>query len=361
MALAALGCQQAPPEKPQPAPRPVAIETAVITSTESPRELAALEVGLVEFDPGIPADTASHIKLGIFPEIRRAEASYLPYALRETLVESNHWGPVRVLPDAESGSELLVEGTILQSDGVTLRLQVLARDATGRIWLQREYGESTGKQDYQVEQQGVRPFKDLYNQVANDLYDVLRGLDDRELQEIRQVAVLRYAQTLAPDAFEDYLSRNAEGHYTALRLPARDDPMLARIEGVKRQEHIFIDTVDEQYALLYSDMTPTYDLWRQFNREQALYREQREKRLADREAAPRGSYTRMKQTYGAFKWAKLQEQELRQLAEGFHNEVAPTSMEIEGRVVRLAGGLDERYREWRRILRQIYALETGGN
>ena len=63
---------------------------------------------------------------------------------------------------------------------------------------------------------------------------------------------------------------------------------------------------------------------------------------------------------GALEAQKMTIQELRELAEGFHNEVAPTSMEIEGRVVRLSGSLEQRYGEWRRILREIYALETGG-
>ena len=356
-----LACQQAPE---QPAattpPRPDALETAVIVRTEAPSEQAALSVGLVEFDPGIPENSASHIKLGVFPRIRRAEARYLPYALRETLVNSNHWGPVRVLPETDSGSELLVHGRIVQSDGVTLRVHITASDATGRNWLDREYGESTEESDYASGAGRARPFQDLYNQVANDLYRVLQSLDDRALAEIRQVAELRYAVDLAPDAFRGYVGTDDDGRYVVQRLPARGDPMLNRIERVKQQEYIFIDTVDEQYSLLYSDMTPTYDLWRQFNREQALYREQREERLAGREAEPKGSYSRMKQTYNAFKWSKIQEQELRELALGFHNEVAPTSMEIQGRVVRLSGSLESRYGEWRRILREIYALETGG-
>ena len=47
------------------------------------------------------------------------------------------------------------------------------------------------------------------------------------------------------------------------------------------------------------------------------------------------------------------------LAQRFNNEVQPTVMEVEGRVVRLTGDLDNQYAEWRRILRRIFELETG--
>jgi hypothetical protein len=340
--------------------RPTTMNTAAIGSTTAPEEDTAIDIGLVEFDPGIPADAAKHARQGIFPKIRRSEARYLPYALRQTLVESNHWGAVRVLPEADSSSNLLIIGTILQSDGVTLRLHIRATDSSGRLWLDQEYGESTAADDYGTDGAvDKRPFQDLYNQLANDLYQQLRLLNSGDLRQVKQLSELRYAQSLAPDAFAGYVQELPEGRYGVARLPARNDPMLERIERIRNQEYVFIDTVDDEYAALYSDMTPTYDLWRRFNREQALYQEARADRLAAREKEDKGSYAGMKQSYNAFKWAKMQEQELRELALGFHNEVAPTSMEVQGRVVRLSGSLSQRYGEWRKILRQIYEIETG--
>ena len=44
---------------------------------------------------------------------------------------------------------------------------------------------------------------------------------------------------------------------------------------------------------------------------------------------------------------------------GFDNEVAPTVLEASGKVFRLSGTLDNQYAEWRNILKQIFALETG--
>jgi hypothetical protein len=236
----------------------------------STSEAEWLDVGLEVFAPGIPIDESSHSKLGIFPEIRKAEAQYIPVLLRQALLASNAWGVVRVLPDEQSSTELLVSGKILQSNGNELAVQVSARDATGRTWLDKVYRDLATERDYPVTED-TDPFADLYRRIANDLLAFRQGLDTRELQTIRQVALIRYAASLSEDAFGDYLQQDAQGVYTLLRLPADGDPMMARVERIRSQEHLFVDTVDEQYVTLYEEMAPTYGLWRQYGREQALY------------------------------------------------------------------------------------------
>ena len=73
----------------------------------------------------------------------------------------------------------------------------------------------------------------------------------------------------------------------------------------------------------------------------------------------RGTFVAMEQTYNAYRGVKIQEQDLDEMALGFNNEVAPTLMEVSGRVFRLNGTLDSQYTEWRGILREIFSLETG--
>ena len=67
----------------------------------------------------------------------------------------------------------------------------------------------------------------------------------------------------------------------------------------------------------------------------------------------------MQQSYNAYRNFRIQEQDLDELAMGFDNETAPTIVETSGKVFRLTGTLDSQYEEWRNILRQIFALETG--
>ncbi len=326
---------------------------------QAPVAQQMLDVGLVVFDPGIPADQSSHSKLGIFPEIRKAEAQYMPVLLRNALQNANAWGVVRVLPGEQVSSELLVTGRILHSDGQYLAVQINAHDAVGRQWLDRTYLDQATASDYPVAELND-PFADLYRQIANDLLQVRRQLDARQLQSIRQVALMRYAASLSQEAFGDYLQRDAAGLYQIARLPAEGDPMMVRVERIRNQEHLFVDTVDEQYVDLYEQMAPTYNLWRQYDREQALYVVDYEQRAQDRERyGQRGSFAAMEQTYNIYKQIKVQQQDLDEMALGFNNEVAPTVMQASGRVFRLSGTLASQYDEWRDILRRIFELETG--
>jgi hypothetical protein len=320
---------------------------------------AALDVGLVIFDPGLLTAPGGELPRGVFPEIRRAEGRYLPVLLRQALVDSGAWGAVRVLPAAEFSAELLLETRILHSDGERLALEVQAVDATGRVWLDRVYTALARQAAYPVAP-GGDPFDDLYRQIANDLLARRATLDHGELQAIRRVGLLRYAADLAPEAFGDYLARDGEGYWRVERLPAQGDPMLQRVQRLREQEYRFVDTVDEQYLELREAMQHTSDLWRQYGFEQAQYMEDYQRRLSQRDSAgSRGSFAAMQQTYNAFKWSKIQQQDLRELALGFNNEVSPTVLDVSGRVFRLSGSLDAQYAEWRAILRQIFALETG--
>jgi hypothetical protein len=338
---------------------PAPVGTVALKRNKSPSGVPLLDVGIAIFDPGIPEDASTHSKLGIFPEIRRVEAQYMPVRLRDTLVESNAWGPVRVLPEPNDTTVLLITGRIEYSDGLRLVLALKAVDVTGKVWLDRVYQDQSREADYPVPV-GGDPYQHLYNQFANDLLAARNALAPEALRRIPEVAKLRYAESLSPDAFAGFLATDEQGLLTAVRLPADGDPMMARVQRIQNQEYLFIDTVDEQYLQLSQEMGPTYNLWRQYGREQAIYKEDYQRRLAARDSqGRRGTFPAMQQTYNAFKWTKIQQQDLHELAVGFDNEVAPTVLEASGKVFRLSGTLDNQYAEWRDILRQIFALETG--
>ena len=318
-----------------------------------------LDIGIVVFDPGIPEDASTHSREGIFPEIRKAEARYQSVLLRDVLVASNQWGAVRVLPHETGSSPLVVTGTIRHSDGQALVLSVEAHDTTGRRWLSRTYHDRTQASDYPVGDD-EDPFLDIYRAIANDLARVRNGLDPLAVSEIPRVTELRYAASLSPEAFAGFLAEDDEGRYSVQRLPAEGDPMMARVQRIQNQEYLFIDTVDEQYVELYQEMAPVYHLWRQYGREQAIYKDEYQQRVANREShGRRGTYAQMEQTYSAFRSVKIQQQDLHELAIGFNTEVAPTVLEVGDTVFRLNGTLDAQYDEWRTILRKIFALETG--
>ncbi len=332
-------------------------------SAEHDREPRYLNVSIAVFDPGVPADPSSHRRQQIFPRIREVEALFLPFVLRETLVATGQWGAVRVVPEPDVAAELQIYGTIVRSDGEILELQVRAIDASGREWLNQSYSgkaapgaagrnaaASAGGSDYQQ----------LYDEIAADLQRFKGTVPLAALEEVAEVSLLRYADQLAPAAFGEYLDAADDGTYRVLRLPAENDPMLERIERIRRVEYVVTDTVDDKFQELHNEIAATYDLWRQYRWQlaQSRHAEARRQETA-RRSAPRGSYRAMKRRYDNYKWARIEEQELEDWAQGFDNEVGGSVADLEARVAELEALIEEQYAEWGRILAELFVLETG--
>jgi len=333
---------------------------AGLTPSPDKRTGSKLNISITVFDPGIPADPSTHRRLQVFPRIRKIEALYLPFVLRETLVGTNDWGAVRVVPEPDIAAELLVSGVIVRSDGETLELQLRAIDASGRVWLDQDYAGvatiSSGRSDAEPGDSG---YQNLYDEISEDLRIARDLLDDKMLDDVVELSFLRYANQLAPSAFGDYLSSEADGTFKIHRLPAENDPMLERIERIRGVEYVFTDTVDKKFRELNAEIASTYDLWRKYRREFNQYQKEEAERLQyDKSDAPRGSYEAIKKRYDNYKWARIAEQEQESWAEGFNNEVGPTVMAMESRVAELEGWVKQQYAEWGRLLAEIFSLET---
>jgi hypothetical protein len=57
--------------------------------------------------------------------------------------------------------------------------------------------------------------------------------------------------------------------------------------------------------------------------------------------------------------AKTAAQEVKELASSFESEAGAQVIEVEGRSLKLTGTAEEQYREWRRLLADLYREETG--
>ena len=97
------------------------------------------------------------------------------------------------------------------------------------------------------------PYQDLYENIGNDLVAIREKLSVRDLQTIRDVSTLVYANDLSPESFGHMLTTDDAGLLEAASLPAENDPMLGRGKNA-RQTHVFIDTVDEYYGALHEEM-----------------------------------------------------------------------------------------------------------
>lgn len=324
------------------------------------RDENSLDLSIALFASNLPDDALERERQGVQPEVREAESRYLPAYLASLLIEGGKWGAVRVVPERDAGAALMITGEILASDGERLELRLQAQDSSGRVWLDGIYaGLAQDSVSLMNAGREPDPFHALYVEVKDALEATLDGLPPGETARLRELAFLRWAAALLPEAFSGYLEESAGG-YAFSRLPARGDPMRARLEEIRRHEHLFIDVVDQEYHRYAAKIRPVYDLWRRYRREQ-MRESGAFTRRKTREPSrfPAGSYWALKQNYDNYRWTKMQEQYLDELAAGFRNEIAPTQIDLDERIYRLDGTIDQQYAQWKEILRELLAVEIG--
>jgi hypothetical protein len=365
-------CAQTPPP-----PEPVVLlpsvgEVQLQVAANPPPEDIQLDVGIKVFANRLNASDYERFGEWVFSEIRENEVHYLPYVLRNTLLEANEWGAVRVLPEDDPSVDLQISGTVLRSDGERLEIEVVAVDSSGRQWLQKTYADTTTLEDYPEATRytpGNRfdpnsftdPFQDLYDQVANDLLAARQALDAGELVNVKRVSEMIYASDLSPQTFSHTLTETENGLLTVDSLLAADDPMLARVAEMRLRHNVFIDTVDEYYEALYEEMQPSYVIWRRYSHDQIAEDERVTDQIAEYDIdnfESERTYLSLMQRYDRFRWSKIYEQEFRELAAGFNKELAPAILKLSEQVNGVSGPMTEQYSQWRKILRGLFKLET---
>jgi hypothetical protein len=320
-----------------------------------------LNVSIAAFDPGVPVDQSLHRDLEIFPRIRKIEAMFLPFVLRQTLVETGEWGAVRVVPEREPAAELLITGRVGRSDGETLELFVRAVDASGRTWFDRPFtGRVTDNYAQRGEDgTGAPSYQPLYDEIAAELRMARERLDAKTLGNISEISLLRYGNELAPSAFGDYLAESEEGTVALRRLPAVNDPMLERIRLIRETEYVITDAIDAKFREFHAEIGKVYDVWRGYRRQIVSYQQREASRaIENRNEAPRGSYEAYQNTYDNYKRDRLAGQEQDRLAVAFNNEVGPRVLAMEARIEELDGWVDAKYAEWHRLLEELFEAET---
>jgi hypothetical protein len=354
---------------------------------QAPREIPEeqlLDVGVVVFSSApLTADKAR--KEGTHTDIRKAEQNFLPHHLKTTLQQSSHWGAVRVLPSETDSVDLLVKGTILESNGETLEVRIEARDATGKLWLDKTYEASATPAAYTALRMGEKDaFQDLYNRIANDLAEERMKLSPQEAQTLRTVSQLRFANRFAPEAYEGYLKKGPGDALAVNRLPAEGDPMMARLLKIREREHLFVDALNQQYESFYARMWPSYESWRKSNLDEQQARQKIERDALIRQvggalllagAIAMGTGRReigpleigmaiiggqvIVNGFNISKQAQMHSESIRELSETFGSEMKPILVEFEGQTYELTGPAEEQFKRWRELLREIYRTETG--
>jgi len=343
-----------------------------------------MDIGIIPMEPGIPDSEEEIKKRMIIPDVRRAEAQYIAFHLKDTLELTGNWGAVRVTPGTSDAVDLTISGKIIISDGELLRVRFRAVDSIGVTWLEKQYEDQASKFSYRGPKED--PFQDLYNDFSNDLLKYRQKLTDQQITNIRRVSNLKFAVSLSPEAFGQYLQSSGKGQVQISQLPADDDRMLQRVDKIKEREYLFVDTLDEYYGQFYRNMKESYDEWRFATYEEALNLRQMKKKSRNRllggaaliaggiyAGSESGTYAGQSASVGSViggigaiksgldlrKQAEIHAESLRELSHSLGAEITPYILDIEGRTIELTGTADAQYEQWRTILKEIYIEETG--
>ena len=236
-----------------------------IAQTEIPFE-ELLDIGIMLFDPNVPEKENPMI----FPEIRKAEARYMPYHLKKTLESTGHWGGVWVLPERSKAIDLIVVGRIEKSDGLDVELKIGVWDIVGTQWVNKTYKSNIAKSSYSKRRDITQdPYQNIFNKIANDLLQIKQSKARDELIRLSQTGEIRFASELIP-VYDDYISKNKKNVYSLERLPSEDDEIMQRILEVQEREFLLLDTLNEYYGQLYENLSQPYEDWRRLSREDMI-------------------------------------------------------------------------------------------
>ncbi|MEZ5569792.1 MAG: hypothetical protein R3E54_15880 [Halioglobus sp.] len=366
---------------------------AVMTPSRQVPEAQLLDVGVVVFNPGIEDYDESDDER-VYPEVRRAESRYMPGLLVEALQQSGAWGAVRIVPDDQQLSDLKISGSILHSDGEQLSLAITAIDSRGIVWLDKTYTGNASRYAYDTRTRAsFDPFQAVYHTIANDLLQQLERLGGEDRKTVRLVTELLFARSFSPDAFDGYLQQNRKGAWLVMRLPAENDPMLARVRQIRERDRLFIDTLQEYYSSFDAQMNGPYQEWRKLSYEEIIAldeirAESRQRMITGALAVIAGIASvnsarnedddderALKRDAGAVAIlgggyllktglekraeAQIHVQALEEIGLSLEAEITPQVIELEDRTVTLSGNVDEQYAQWRELLADIYRAEIG--
>ena len=354
----------------------------LLSPTTSAPVKALLDVGIVAFDDGLDLTDEDDT---VFPEVRLAESVYFATQLLRVLEKSGAWGPARVIPDRDAIMDLYIEGTILQSDGETLAMDIVARDSGGLTWFTKKYQTTVGKYAYDRRRKNAGdPFQNVYISIANDLLQQYERYGVKRALELRRLSEMRFAQKFSPEAFNEYTQTDKEGKIKIVRLPAEADPLLERVRRIRDRDHLYIDRMQEFYDGFSRQMHVPYQDFRRASYDSVVKARQLEKQGNQRIIAGIGTivagiYGRLESDSSAGRLASTTtagaggllvksglekkqraasyNESVAEMGSGLETALAPEIIELEDRTVTLSGNVQAKYQQWQALLLQIYAEE----
>lgn len=189
-------------------------ETELVVAAAPKPESQLLDIGIVEFDAGIPENNDPE-RTRIYEPIRNAESRYLAYHLKNTMQGSGHWGAVRVIPSENAFTDVIVHARIDESDGEFVELDVSVTDTSGMTWYTKEYSIQTGLSSYSENRDRRQdPYQKIFNDISNDLQAHVEGLPPDYILSLQQISELKFFADMSPLAYGEHLTTDEKGFVT---------------------------------------------------------------------------------------------------------------------------------------------------
>ena len=364
----------------------VTSSTALVLRTPSQQipDTALLDVGIPTLNDGLYLADEDDT---VFPEVRFAEAIYFSNQLAKVMEKSGAWGAIRVTPSANVIMDLYITGTILQSNGETMDLEIQVKDSSGKQWFAKKYKQTTGKYAYDRRLKRLGdPFENLFIRIANDLLAYREKLSDQQAIELRTISELRFAKSFSPEAFDNYVSERRDGTLKIDRLPAENDSILMRVRKIRERDYLYVDTMQDYYDGFSQQMHFAYQDFRRASydsvvRARQLDRQGNRRIIAGIGAILAGIYGRSQANtrvtsdastataaVGGFvlksglekkQEAAAYNESIAEMGSSLEAEIAPQVIELEDRTVTLTGTVQAQYQQWQDLLHKIYKQERG--
>jgi hypothetical protein len=360
--------------------------TALVLKTPSQpiAEEALLDVGIPVLNDGLYLTDDEDT---VFPEVRFAEAIYFSNQLAKVLEKSGAWGAIRVTPSDDVIMDLYITGTILQSDGETMDLEIQVKDSSGKQWFSKNYQQAVGKYAYDRRLKSLGdPFQNLFVRIANDLLSYREKLSSQRAIELRTISELRFAKTFSAKAFDSYISEKRDGTLVIDKLPADNDSILVRVRKIRERDYLYIDTMQDYYDGFTQQMHLAYQDFRRASYDSVVKARQLDKQgnrriVAGIGAILAGIYGRSEAdtriardagtataAVGGFaiksglekkQQASAYNESVAEMGSSLEAEIAPQVIELEDRTVTLTGTVQAQYQQWQELLQKIYQQERG--
>ena len=317
--------------------------------------IPSMRLAIPVLSPGIPESTQEQENEGIWPELRNAEAVRIAFKMKDWMTRYNQFDSITVSADVSVSADLFLVARIVQSNSEVMSLAYRVVDARGVFWTEERtkthhtevgWHKRYGKTDKD-------PFDPLYEEIAEDVYLELAKKSEAhvnqnkrneyvgprlsrrsELELITITRDLAFAKFVSPE-FHGCLKEN--GNRLKIEyVPDHTSGSWLRVMSVMTREEDLVHVIEKYYKEFVERIESDYRTWQQ-------------------DAFPIARRLRIEED----KREALTE--INNLGSKLHTTIAPTRVDVNGKVVTLTGSVQTQFASWRSMLTDIYEASNNSN